>query len=177
FHVAALRELREETGLEAGELQPLGEFAYVRETWEEEPGLRVHVEAFLVDVEPGWEPVLDEEHDEYRWLGREEAAELLFWPGPAPRLRALPGGRRGCRPAARPRLPDARAALPRDRRPLLDLGGAGRAARARRARRPRRAARGRRDRAPHRAGPPPLLERGDRVEPRLQRDPAPQRED
>jgi 8-oxo-dGTP diphosphatase len=90
FHVAALRELREETGLEAGELLPLGEFAYTRESWEQEPGLRVHVEAFLVDVEPGWEPHLNEEHDEYRWLKPEEAAVLLFWPEPAALLRSLP---------------------------------------------------------------------------------------
>jgi 8-oxo-dGTP pyrophosphatase MutT (NUDIX family) len=90
FHAAALRELREETGLEADELQPLGEFAYVREPWEREPGLRVHVEAFIVDVESGWEPELNDEHDEYRWLRREEAAELLFWPEPAQLLRSLP---------------------------------------------------------------------------------------
>jgi 8-oxo-dGTP pyrophosphatase MutT (NUDIX family) len=90
FHVAALRELREETGLVADELQPLGEFAYTRESWEEQPGLRVHVEAFLVEVGEGWEPELNEEHDEYRWLGRAEAAELLFWPEPAALLRALP---------------------------------------------------------------------------------------
>jgi len=89
FHVAALRELHEETGLAAAELQPLGEFAYIRESWEEEPGLRVHVEAFLVDVDPDWEPVLNEEHVEYRWLEREEAAELLFWPEPAALLRSL----------------------------------------------------------------------------------------
>jgi 8-oxo-dGTP pyrophosphatase MutT (NUDIX family) len=90
FHVAALRELQEETGLEAGELQPLGEFAYIRESWEQEPGLRVRVEAFLVDVDPDWEPELNEEHVEYRWLKREEAAELLFWPEPAALLRSLP---------------------------------------------------------------------------------------
>jgi dATP pyrophosphohydrolase len=90
WHVAALRELHEETGLLADALQPLGEFAYVRESWEEKPGLRVLVHAFLVDVEPGWEPMLNEEHDEYRWVGRDEAAEILFWPEPAALLRALP---------------------------------------------------------------------------------------
>ena len=41
-------------------------------------------------VEPGWEPLLNHEHDEYRWLPREEAAELLHWPEPAAFLRSLP---------------------------------------------------------------------------------------
>lgn len=89
FHVAALRELREETGLVAERLERLGEFAYTREPWEGDPGLRVHVEAFLAEVEPGWEPALNEEHDEYRWCTRDEAIELLFWPEPAQLLRAL----------------------------------------------------------------------------------------
>jgi dihydroneopterin triphosphate diphosphatase len=89
-HVAALRELREETGLVADEIVPLGEFGYTREPWEEEPGLRVHVEAFLVDVEPDWEPELNHEHDDYRWCSRDDAAELLFWPEPAALLRSLP---------------------------------------------------------------------------------------
>ena len=89
-HAAAVRELREETGLVVSELQSIGEFAYTRESWEESAGLRVHVEAFLVDVEPGWEPELNEEHIEYRWLTREDAAELLFWPEPAALLRSLP---------------------------------------------------------------------------------------
>ena len=78
FHAAAVRELREETGLAVSELQPLGEFAYTRESWEEDAGLRVHVEAFLVDVEPGWEPELNEEHDEYRWLGARRSGRAPF---------------------------------------------------------------------------------------------------
>lgn len=89
-NAAAIRELREETGLETATLERLGEFAYVREHWEKEPGLRVQVAAFLVDVEPGWEPTLNEEHDDYRWLPRDDAAALLFWPEPAQLLRALP---------------------------------------------------------------------------------------
>jgi 8-oxo-dGTP pyrophosphatase MutT (NUDIX family) len=90
FRAAALRELREETGLQASELQPLSAFAYTMEAWEEEPGRSVLVQAFLVDVEADWEPELNEEHVEYRWLPREEAAELLFWPEPAALLRSLP---------------------------------------------------------------------------------------
>jgi dihydroneopterin triphosphate diphosphatase len=89
FDVAALRELQEETGLEAEELQPLGDFTYVREAWENDPGLRVQVEAFLVDVEADWEPQLDHEHDDYRWCSRDDAIELLFWPEPAALLRSL----------------------------------------------------------------------------------------
>ncbi len=87
---AAVRKLREETELVTESLETIGEFAYIRENWESEPGLRVHVKAFLVDVELGWEPVLNEEHDEYRWLRRDDAAALLFWPEPAQLLRALP---------------------------------------------------------------------------------------
>ncbi|MGH3007801.1 MAG: NUDIX domain-containing protein [Gaiellaceae bacterium] len=90
WHAAALRELWEETGLAADRLEPIGEFAYVREVWEEGAGVRVLVHAFLLDVEPGWEPQLNEEHDEYRWCSRDEAAQLLFWPEPAQLLRALP---------------------------------------------------------------------------------------
>ena len=90
WRAAAVRELREETGLEAAELQPIGEFAYVRESWESEPGLRVDVRAFLAVVGPEWEPTLNEEHTEYRWLPRDAAAALLFWPEPAALLRSLP---------------------------------------------------------------------------------------
>jgi 8-oxo-dGTP pyrophosphatase MutT (NUDIX family) len=78
FADAAVRELREETGLETA-LEPLASFEYDR----------VHVEAFLADAPAHWEPTLDWEHDDYRWLPREEAAELLHWPEPAALLRSL----------------------------------------------------------------------------------------
>ena len=90
WHAAAVRELWEETGLTAERLEPLGEFVYVQESWEPQPGESVDVHAFLVDVGPGWEPTLNDEHDEYRWLPRDEAAALHFWPEPAQLLRALP---------------------------------------------------------------------------------------
>jgi 8-oxo-dGTP pyrophosphatase MutT (NUDIX family) len=80
FAEAARRELREETGLEAV-VQPL-EAPFHYES--------VHVEPFIVDVAPDWEPTLDWEHDDYRWLPRDEAAELLLWPEPAALLRSLP---------------------------------------------------------------------------------------
>jgi 8-oxo-dGTP pyrophosphatase MutT (NUDIX family) len=87
---AAIRELREETGLEAAALAVLGEFSYTPEAWEEAGDEPVEVHGFLVDVAPGWEPELDHEHDDYRWCSRDDAIELLFWPEPADLLRALP---------------------------------------------------------------------------------------
>lgn len=78
----AMRELEEETALAVREVVDLGGFEYVRESWEAEPGLRVPVTAYLVDVPAGWEPVLNEEHDGYRWCTREQAVDLLYWPEP-----------------------------------------------------------------------------------------------
>ena len=60
------------------------------EAWENARGARIHVHAFLVDVDAGWEPDLDHEHDDYRWCSREDAMELLFWPEPAALLGSLP---------------------------------------------------------------------------------------
>jgi len=90
WEAAARRELREETGLDAAALEPFGRFSYVPEAWENAPAGRVDVHAFLVEVEPGWEPELDHEHDDYRWCSRDEAMELLFWPEPAALLGSLP---------------------------------------------------------------------------------------
>jgi len=85
---AATRELREETGLDAGDdLVAIGHrFAY---SLDEEPPERrelyvpgtthVEVECFVADVEPDWEPELDHEHDDYRWCTPAEARALLFW--------------------------------------------------------------------------------------------------
>jgi dATP pyrophosphohydrolase len=67
---AAERELREEIGLDA---EPVD---LERTYWYDD----VRVQAFLVDVDPGWEPRLNEEHDDYRWCTREEAAALFHWP-------------------------------------------------------------------------------------------------
>jgi lipoyl(octanoyl) transferase len=80
FAEAAARELQEETGLDAT-VEPLdAPFDY--------EGVRV--ETFLASAPADWEPTLDWEHDDYRWLRRDEAAELLFWPEPAALLLSLP---------------------------------------------------------------------------------------
>ncbi|MBV8066141.1 MAG: NUDIX pyrophosphatase [Actinobacteria bacterium] len=69
---AAVRELREETGLDTNVIALDRPFDY--------DGM--HVEAFAADAPAGWEPTLDWEHDDYRWVTRAEAAELLYWPEP-----------------------------------------------------------------------------------------------
>ena len=85
---AAIRELHEETGLDGrDDLRAVGHrFAYAladepperRERYP--PGsTHVDVECFVAVASPGWEPVLDGEHDEYRWCTPQEARELLFW--------------------------------------------------------------------------------------------------
>jgi dihydroneopterin triphosphate diphosphatase len=79
FADAAVRELQEENGL-SGRVEPL-DSSFVYDI--------VHVECFVVDAPEAWEPVLDWEHDGYRWLPREEAADLLYWPEPADLLRSL----------------------------------------------------------------------------------------
>jgi dihydroneopterin triphosphate diphosphatase len=89
---AAARELLEETGLRAVPVSLDRSFAYLPEPWE--PRFRVgqkaiEVACFLVDAPPGWEPILDWEHDEHRWCTRAAAVELLHWPEPREVLGSL----------------------------------------------------------------------------------------
>ena len=74
---AARRELAEETGL-ASVLHaiPLA-LGYRRpdETW-------ITLHAFAAVAPRGWEPVLNEEHDEYRWCVEDAALGLLQYPEP-----------------------------------------------------------------------------------------------
>jgi len=87
---AALRELEEEVGLAPEALVDLGRrFAYplaeesewVRSRYAPDVA-EVVVDCFLADAGGAWEPVLNEEHDDYRWCAAADAASLLFWPEP-----------------------------------------------------------------------------------------------
>jgi 8-oxo-dGTP pyrophosphatase MutT (NUDIX family) len=91
---AAERELREETGFAAQPVEIAEPFVYLLA---DEPDYQalfpgvgaVTVSCFLVDVPPGWEPRLNDEHDDYRWCSQDEAVELLYWPEPKELIRSL----------------------------------------------------------------------------------------
>jgi 8-oxo-dGTP pyrophosphatase MutT (NUDIX family) len=91
---AAVRELREETGLVADPRPLAGPLEYdlsgdpesVRERFP--PGTRlIVVWAFVAEAPPGWEPALDEEHVDHRWLDADRAVALLHYPEPREAVR------------------------------------------------------------------------------------------
>ena len=91
---AAARELREETGLEApvfllGETLDYdlaGDPESVRERFPAGTE-RIVVWPFVADAPSGWEPTLDDEHVESRWLSAEQAVALLHYPEPREAVR------------------------------------------------------------------------------------------
>ncbi|MGD0165760.1 MAG: NUDIX domain-containing protein [Gaiellaceae bacterium] len=95
---AAKRELLEETGLEAGGKfdsrrhsysYPLSEVPPVRRALYTPGTQRISVECFRIGAPTDWEPVLNWEHDAYRWCGVGEALALLRWPTVSEALIAL----------------------------------------------------------------------------------------
>ena len=91
---AAARELAEETGLAADPVPLAGPLSYdlsgdpepVRQRFHEGTD-RITVWAFAADAPPGWEPTLDAEHVDYRWLDTDAAVALLHYPEPREAVR------------------------------------------------------------------------------------------
>ena len=83
FAQAAARELREETGLDApvSDLAAPQSYRVPEEMRAEYMAEVEHVaiENFAAEASPGWEPVLNEEHDRYRWLSPAEAIAIARW--------------------------------------------------------------------------------------------------
>jgi dATP pyrophosphohydrolase len=93
---AAARELQEETGLETtvtdldrSFLYPLAEETEVVRALFSPDVTEVRVDCFSASAPVGWEPVIDDEHDDYRWCAAAEAEALLFWPEPREILRGV----------------------------------------------------------------------------------------
>jgi dATP pyrophosphohydrolase len=84
---AALRELEEESGL----VGPAGFAAIPLELSYGRPhgDASVTVHPFVAEAPPGWEPTLNEEHVDYRWLPVDDATALLAYPEPARAVRAV----------------------------------------------------------------------------------------
>ena len=92
---AAVRELREETGLQAQVRKLPISLSYsllddppaIRARYA--PGVeRITVHAFVTDAPADWEPTLDAEHDLYRWCDLDEAIGLMVYETARDALRA-----------------------------------------------------------------------------------------
>ena len=81
---AARRELEEETGLaQPVRFEPLAlALGYVRPE-----GSKVTLYAFMAEAPARWEPVLDDEHVDYRWCSMDDADDLLEYPEPRSAVR------------------------------------------------------------------------------------------
>jgi 8-oxo-dGTP pyrophosphatase MutT (NUDIX family) len=75
---AALREVREETGLEAKILEPLGDISYWY-VWEDER-IRKKVTFFLMEATGGDVSLHDHEMEEIRWFPLQEAVRRASYP-------------------------------------------------------------------------------------------------
>jgi dATP pyrophosphohydrolase len=87
YHIAALRELREETGFDPISLEMI-DYSYTFPVPEsmryiyDQPVNEITEIVFLARVTDGVEPKLDPvEHDQYRWCDYETAMQMLYWSG------------------------------------------------------------------------------------------------
>ena len=74
---AALRELKEETGLQPKRFWTIPS---VNTFYEYKTDAIHHIPAFAAELASVSEPVLDDEHTTFGWFDAESAAELLRWP-------------------------------------------------------------------------------------------------
>jgi 8-oxo-dGTP pyrophosphatase MutT (NUDIX family) len=79
--LAALRELREETGFDETHVEAFYDLDLVNQFhWPSVDGI-VSSAVFAVLLGPAAEPALSHEHDAERWLPIEDAIRAVIWPG------------------------------------------------------------------------------------------------
>jgi 8-oxo-dGTP pyrophosphatase MutT (NUDIX family) len=79
--LAALREVREETGLEGADIQALYDLDLVNQFHEPSYDAIVTAAIFAARVAADARPVLSAEHDDARWVPVAEAYDEVIWPG------------------------------------------------------------------------------------------------
>lgn len=79
--VAALRELSEETGFGAADIEALYDLDLVNQFHEPSMDGIVTAAVFAVRLTAHAEPTLSHEHDSARWLAVPDAHEQVIWPG------------------------------------------------------------------------------------------------
>jgi 8-oxo-dGTP pyrophosphatase MutT (NUDIX family) len=78
---AALREVEEETGLGGPTIEAFYDLDQVESFYDEGSDAVLSAVIFAVRVAASARPVLSHEHEEARWLTRDEALRLAIWPG------------------------------------------------------------------------------------------------
>lgn len=83
---AAQREFWEETRLKARLMWTL---PALNQFYDWKTDTIYHIPAFAVEVAPDAEPILNEEHSEWKWFNLDEALEVISWPEQQKMLRLL----------------------------------------------------------------------------------------
>lgn len=78
--LAALREVQEETGLGAADIEAFFDLDQVSTFYAQEPDALATSVIFAVRVRPDAEPRLSIEHDAHRWVAPDDALRLAVWP-------------------------------------------------------------------------------------------------
>jgi 8-oxo-dGTP pyrophosphatase MutT (NUDIX family) len=86
---AARRELVEEIALDPVRFDDVPLDLGYRKT---RGGFRVKVHPFAAEAPAGWEPTLNEEHVDHRWLSERDASALLEFPEPRQAVSAVARG-------------------------------------------------------------------------------------
>jgi 8-oxo-dGTP pyrophosphatase MutT (NUDIX family) len=79
--LAALRELREETGFGAAEIEAFYDLDLVNQFHEPSVDAVMTAAVFAVRLRPDAEPTLSPEHDGARWVALADAVTEVVWPG------------------------------------------------------------------------------------------------